>query len=143
MPTQLSKVEFSNNDQPELFGMGWGEVEVNDRGNSKRWSVAERAELFLPLPAGNDLTLSFRLLSASGLDNQNMKVSVNGEVVDSRKLESHVQTVTVNVAEGLITAPVSKLVLEFSEVKEPRTADKRRISVSFFELNIYPSAERQ
>ena len=116
--------------------MGWGEVEVNERGNSKRWSVAERSELFLPLPAGHDLTLAFRVLSASGLDNQNMTVRVNGEELGSRKLENQVQTVTFDVPKALVIAPVTKVVLEFSQVRDPKSADKRRISVSFYELKI-------
>ncbi len=141
MPTQVSRVEFSNEDEPEIFGMGWGHVEVNDSGISKRWSVSERAEMFLPLPAGNDLTLSFRVLSAPGLDKQVMKVWINGELVDSRRVDSRLQTVTMTVAAGLITTPVAELVLEFSQVKEPETVEKRRISVSFYELSIYQSTE--
>ena len=48
---------------------------------------------------------------------------------------------TMTVAAGLITTPVAEFVLEFSQVKEPETAEERRISVSFYELSIYQSTE--
>ena len=132
---------FSDEDNPQIFGMGWGKVEINQGGISKRWSIAKRAELFLPLPTGSDLVLVFRVLSAPGLDNQVMKLRVNGEVIDSLSLERRLQTVTMSLPASLITVPVSKFVLEFSELKEPETADKRSISVSFYELNIFQAKE--
>jgi len=141
LPTQISRVGFSDEDNPQIFGMGWGKVEINQGGISKRWSIAKRAELFLPLPTGSDLVLVFRVLSAPGLDNQVMKLRVNGEVIDSLSLERRLQTVTMSLPASLITVPVSKFVLEFSELKEPETADKRSISVSFYELNIFQAKE--
>jgi len=141
LPTQISRVGFSDEDSPQIFGMGWGKVEINQDGISKRWSIAKRAELFLPLPTGSDLVLVFRVLSAPGLANQVMKLRVNGEVIDSRRLESRVQTVTMSLPASLITEPVSEFMLEFSELKEPETAGNRSISVSFYELNIFQAKE--
>jgi hypothetical protein len=141
LPAQISRVAFSDEDNPQIFGMGWGEVEVNKNGISKRWSIAQRAELFLPLPTGNDLVLSFRLMSAPGLLDQTMKVSVNGKVIDSRNLESRVVTATITLPAELIEEPVSEIVLEFSEIKKPESADDRSVSVSFYELNIFQAPE--
>ena len=137
MPVEISKVEFSDEDHAELFGMGWGDVEVNESGISKRWSVAERAELFLPLPMDSDLTLEFELMSAPEVDDQVMTVRINGEAVGSRKLTHRVQFVTVTVPSVLVTEPLSRIDLEFSRLQVSETAGRRSISVSFYQLNIF------
>jgi len=141
MPTEISTVEFSNEDEQELFGMGWGHVEVNATGISKRWSTAKEAVLFLPLPADEDLTMQFEVMNAPGLVDQVMSVKVNGELVGSRHLEDRVQVVSVNVPTELITKPISEVRLEFSKLKLPKTQDRRKISVSFFQLKIYQVSE--
>ena len=137
MPAEISKVEFSNQDAPELFGMGWGDVEVNESGISKRWSVATYAELFLPLPMDRDLALEFKVLTAQNVDDQEITVRVNGEAVGSRKLNHRVQFVTVTVPAALITESLSKIDLEFSRLQVSETAGRRNISVSFYQLNIF------
>jgi hypothetical protein len=141
MPVEVSKVKFSLDDDPELFGFGWAEVEVSEAGISKRWSIAKRAELNLPLPTGKNLNFEFRVLTEPALDNQVMTIKVNGEVVGVRNLEHRVQFVTVNVPARLLTYPVSEVVLEFSELKEPQDVGRRKLSVSFYELNIYEAPE--
>ena len=141
MPVEISKVEFSDEDQPELFGMGWGDVEVNESGISKRWSVAERAELFLPLPMGSELILEFEVLTAPGVDDQEMTVRVNGEAVGSRKLTHRLQYVSVSVPAALVTEPLSRIDLEFSRLQRPEKAGRRNISVSFYQLNIFQAPD--
>jgi hypothetical protein len=138
MPELVTEVNFSSADEAELFGFGWGQVEVNDAGISKRWSTAEQAQLFLPLPSveGSDLAMEFKVMSAPGVENQKMTVVVNGETVGSRELEFRVQVVSVTVPARLITTGMSEVLLQFSEILEPKNEDRRRISVSFFELKI-------
>jgi hypothetical protein len=80
-------------------------------------------------------------MSAPGLLDQTMKVSVNGKVIDSRNLESRVVTATITLPAELIEEPVSEIVLEFSEIKKPESADDRSVSVSFYELNIFQAPE--
>ncbi len=141
IPTEISKVDFSNEDEAGIFGMGWGQVEVNQAGISKRWSIAKKAELFLPLPTGEDLTLQFQVLMAPGIIDQVITVKVNGEIVGSRGLEERVQFVTVSVPARLISKPVSEISLEFSKIRQPETPGRRNISVSFYQLKIYRSPD--
>jgi len=141
MPINISAVNFSDEDDLEIFGMGWSFVEVNKAGATKRWSIAKRAELFLPLPTNKNLTLEFKVLMAPGLDEQEMTVKVNGEVVGTKELEHRVQFVSVDVPSDLVTEPVSEVILEFSNLKLPDTPNRRKISVSFYQLKIYGSEE--
>jgi hypothetical protein len=140
-PQQVANVSFSDQDQPEIFGTGWSYPEVSDAGISKRWSTADKAEMFLTLPIGVDVTLEFQVLSAPGLNNQVMSINLNGELVGSRRLDDRVQHVTVTVPKRMITKPTSDLLLEFSQVREPDSKSERRLSVSFYRLNIYSTAE--
>ena len=140
-PKQVATVHFSDEDEEDLFGFGWSYPEVNEEGITKRWSNAEQAELFLNLPGGRDLALEFQVLSAPGLDGQEMRLSLNGEVLGSRQLDNRVQNITFEAPAALLNQPVSELLLEFAQVLEPESADQRTISVSFYELTIYPLAE--
>lgn len=136
MPEQVLRVAFSDQDSPELFGTGWGNVESNKQGETKRWATDRKAVLYLPLPANEDLTLQFRVMGVPELRNQEMTVLVNGTKLDSRAIEDRLQEVTVSIPSKLVDRPVSTLTLEFSELTAPNNGENRRISVSFFELNI-------
>jgi hypothetical protein len=137
LPSAISTVNFSDDDNPEIFGLGWGHVETNESGISKRWSIAKEAQLYLPLPVDEKLTLEFEVLMAPGLDDQKMTVKVDGVEVGSRDLGHRVQFVTVEVPAGLVTRPVSDVTLEFSNLQIASDPDVRKVSVSFYNLAIY------
>jgi len=141
--SSMTEVKFSEDDEDEIFGLGWSHVEVNQAGISKRWSIAKRAELFLPLPVGENISLQFKVLNAPGLSDQVMTIKVNGEIVGSRHLEDRVQFVTANVPATLVSSPLSEVVLEFSELKLPENPARRKISVSFYQLKIFLSGGEQ
>ena len=143
MPVEISKVGFSDEDPPEIFGLGWADVEVNEFGINKRWSIDKRAELFLPLPMDSELALEFEVLPAPGIDDQEMTVRVNGETVGSQTLNRGVQFVTITVPSGLATEPFSKIDLEFSGLQVSEKPGRRSISVSFYELNIFQATDGQ
>lgn len=137
LPEVVSTINFSRQDDPEIYGPGWSHYEVNNEGVTKRWSNAKRAELYLPLPAGKDLTLEFKVLMAPGLPDQVMTVRVNGEVVGSRELEHRIRFVSMNVPAELVSQPVTEVVLEFSRLKLPEKNQRRELSVSFYQLKVY------
>ncbi|MCW8925444.1 MAG: hypothetical protein OQJ84_04235 [Xanthomonadales bacterium] len=137
MPELIATVNFSREDDPAIYGPGWSHYEVNNEGVTKRWSDAKRAELYLPLPSGEDLTLEFKVLMAPGLPDQEMTVKVNGQVVGSRDLEHRIRFVSVGVPSSLISQPVTEVALEFSRLKMREGRQRRDISVSFYQLNIY------
>ena len=142
MPSLISTVHFSGEDDQDIFGSGWGHAEVNKKGVTKRWSIAKQAELFLPLPGSKQLTLDFKVLMAPDLSEQPMTVKVNGEVIGSRDLDHRIQSVSVTVPAGLVTEPVSTVTLGFSRLKLPDDPRHRKISVSFYELNVYQAGEQ-
>ena len=137
IPEVISTVTFSEQDNPEIYGFGWSHFEINKKGVAKRWSNARRAELYLPLPIGKESTLEFKVLMAPGLEDQQMTVKVNGEVVGTRDLEPRIQYVTMRVPAELASKPVSDVVLEFSRIKLPEPHQRRKVSVSFYQLKIY------
>ena len=74
---------------------------------------------------------------APDLEDQTMTVKVNGEVVGVRDLGHRIQFVTMKVPAELVSKPVSDVVLEFSRIRLPEPHQRRKISVSFYQLRIY------
>jgi hypothetical protein len=138
LPEQVMELEFSEQDNAELFGLGWGEIESNEREISKRWSTSRESELYLPLPRKLDLVLEFQVLGAPGLDQLTMNVNVAGQTLGSRPLENRVQFVSFILPAALIEDPVTLITLEFSDLLVPENSDKRSLSAAFYGLNIYP-----
>lgn len=143
MPKVINTVNFSEEDHPDIYGFGWSHYEVNEEGVTKRWSEAKRAELFLPLPMGEDMTLEFKVLVAPGLSGQEMTVRVNGTMLETRTLGNQVQFVSAHVPAELIDKPVSDVVLEFSQLKLSGIPGRRNISVSFYQLKVFQSDSKQ
>jgi hypothetical protein len=138
LPAQVMNLEFSEQDNAQLFGLGWGEVESNEREISKRWSTSRESELYLPLPKNRDLVLEFQVLGAPGLDQLTMDVHVGGRSLGSRPLENRVQFVSFVLPAELIEDQVTHLTLQFSDLLIPENVDKRSLSAAFYGLNIYP-----
>lgn len=136
IPTQLAHLDFSETDPPELFGPGWSAIETNKRGISKRWVLSRHAELYLPLPTSKDVSLQLEIMSAPGLDEQKITVYIDDRELGSRMVEPQVQQVTFPVPGEWITKPLSKLDFEFAQSTEPGERENRRVSVSFFQLDV-------
>ncbi|NND44214.1 MAG: hypothetical protein HKN58_02745 [Xanthomonadales bacterium] len=136
LPTRVVSLDFSAQDPPEVFGLGWGEVETNAQGVSKRWAVDRRAELDIPLPQSQDLRLRFQVMAPPSLDAQQMTVYLDGRPLGARAIEASLQHVTIPVPADMVTGPVSRLEFEFSQITTPDEGDSRRVSVSFFQLDV-------
>lgn len=130
-------VRFSDSEPSHWFGLGWGHVETREDGLSKRWATDRSAELFLPLPQGEDLTLRFTTYHGQEqLDGQTMRVTINGHDAGVRAIDKGLVTTEYQVPSDWIAGPRSDVVLDFSLLKRPDSGVGRMLALSFLDLEI-------
>jgi hypothetical protein len=131
------RLNFSSDDDTGIYGVGWGSVEVESEEVSKRWATASQAELFLTLPVDKNLVFSFKGFRAPGLDQQEITLKINDEVIATRVLGGSLQEIYMPVPASSISSQETRILLEFSDLKEPENNEKRDLAVAFFSLVIY------
>jgi hypothetical protein len=136
-PQEIMRLNFSSDDDTGIYGVGWGSVEVESEEVSKRWATASQAELFLTLPVDKNLVFSFKGFRAPGLDQQEITLKINDEVIATRVLGGSLQEIYMPVPASSISSQETRILLEFSDLKEPENNEKRDLAVAFFSLVIY------
>ncbi len=137
VPQEILRLDFSKEDEPGVFGTGWGAVETESESVSKRWAIAGQAELLLPLPAGKNLVLSFKIYQAPSANQQEMTLRINDQVIGSRTLREGLWDVYIPVPATAISDDQTRVLLEFSELQSPGNSDERELAAAFFSLVAY------
>ncbi len=136
-PQEILRLDFSNEDEPGVFGTGWGAVETESERVSKRWAIASQAELLLPLPTGKNLVFLFKTYQAPSANQQEMTLKVNDQIIGSRTLREGLWDVYMPVPATVISDGQARILLEFSELQSPGNSDERELAAAFFSLAVY------
>jgi hypothetical protein len=136
-PQEITRLNFSNEDDPGVFGAGWGVVETERENVSKRWAIAGQAELLLALPMGKNLVILFNIYQAPSANQQQMTLRINDQIIGSRTLREGLWDVYIPVPATVISDDQTRILLEFSELKSLENNDERELAAAFFSLVVY------
>jgi uncharacterized membrane protein YhaH (DUF805 family) len=138
--TPIGGLEFSEKDDPRVFGAGWGAVEPGARVRGKRWAVSRQAELMLDLeadlPERSAYRLSFEVYVPDFIEKQAVTLRFNGRQIARRELGSGLHTVNFRIPVDVVSAGQDNVSLEFDVAMAPPGEDLRPLAASFSSLAI-------
>jgi len=113
-----SRLELDRSSDPFLRS-GWSSPRVTRDGASSRWVTGREAAVMAPRSSVEAARVSLRLWTLRGLDNQAMRLLVNGCDLGTTALERGPQTAAFNAPPECWQEGRNLVVLQFREIEEP------------------------
>ena len=134
-------LSFSELDDPAAFGDGWGVVEHEESGVSKRWATEKRAQLFLHLdPAvepGTFYQLNFQVYTPGFIRGQAVSLEFNGQFIARQEAREGLQLIAYLVPGDALHAGANTVTLIFDTILPPGLGGEvRSLAMNFFSLTI-------
>jgi hypothetical protein len=105
---------MSRDDQAQLVGPGWSEVDADEVG-PLRWMVGEEASLLLPLSSRAPRRIQLQARGASAIDLPGMRLQLNGRDLGARLVEPRWRTFEWEVPDGVARVGTNTLALTVDE----------------------------
>ncbi len=129
----LVRLDFTLDDDPAVFGGGWGAVEMSPQGTGIRWVEGHVAELFLELEeeagAGFALQLNFDFWVPDFNPDQALRMEFNGHEYAGQPLPPGLHNIKYRIMKDQLRVGQNRIALFFDALRRPNGEDSRALAV--------------